>query len=104
VLVIESGATPYIYVPLTTPLADPTGLLVDLALVAQDTTPGSADWQPATWRSPTVGADEEVALQRSTVLWPDGEYMAFVRVHAAPELLILRAGRVRIGDTRGTVA
>jgi hypothetical protein len=103
VLVIETGATPYIYVPVSSPLADPTGLAVDLAMVQQDTVdPGTSDWKAATWRAPTAAGAKEVAYQYDPAIWPPGEYMCFVRIHASPELLVLRAGRVRVGDTRGT--
>jgi len=99
---ISTGSTPYIYVPIATPLADPTALAVSMALIPEgQSAPGSGDWKAATWRSPGTGLPKEVACLRDAAVWPDGEYMCFVQVNASPEVLVLPAGRVRIGDTRG---
>jgi len=101
---IVTGATPYIYVPITAPVADPTLLTAELALVPQDSSPATANWVTASWRAPVPGAAKELAVLRDVNTWPDGEYMCYARLHAAPELLVLPAGRVRIGDTRGQAA
>lgn len=101
---IAATATPYIYVPITAPVADPTTLTAELALVPQDASPATANWVTATWRAPVPGAAKELAVQRDVAVWPDGEYMCWARLHSPPELLVLPAGRVRIGDTRGQAA
>ncbi len=99
---IVTTATPYIYVPITAPVADPTTLTAELALVQQDITDlTAANWVTAAWRAPAPGAAKELAVLRDTGTWPDGEYMCYARLHSPPELLVLPAGRVRIGDTRG---
>lgn len=98
-LQILSGGTPYIYVPLPgSPVTDPTGFAVDMALVPRGTYPVTGDWKTAAWLSPRPGAAKEIAVQRDPAVWPDGDYTCYVRVHASPELVPLRSTRVVIGQ------
>jgi len=97
---IETGSKQYIFVPVVG-LTDPTVLPVEMAVVPQDNKPGTSDWVAAQWKAPAPGLPLEAALLRDPAVIPDGEYMAFVRLTATPELIVLPSGRIRIGDTRG---
>ena len=90
----------YCYIPVDAPPGiDPTLYPCDIAIIDDDgTEPEEADWYEAIW------LDGEAALllgPGSAADFPDGEYMAFVRVSAGIERPVLPSGRVRIGLAAG---
>ena len=93
---IPATATAYVFIPLDGPQHDLTGFAVSVALVADvsGAEPLTADYKPASW------INGEVARLFSPGDYAAGEYMAWVRVVAAPEDIRLPCGRMRIGDVR----
>lgn len=97
----SSTGAAYMYVPVTGPSGvDITTFPVSIALRLEGTggEPLATDYAAATWT--TNGTAKEATLLLTEGLYADGEYLAWVRVQAAPEDLRLNAGRVRIGDSR----
>lgn len=97
-----SSSTKYMYIPVTGPSGlDLTTLPVSVAMIpeAAGGEPGTNDYKSATWKTTPDGQTEAVVLI-SAGDYPDGEYLAFVRVVAAPEDIREYSGRVRIGDAR----
>jgi hypothetical protein len=101
-MLIEATSVQYVFTPVTGPVGvDPTSVPVDKAVIPQaQEHPGSGDWQAASWLAPQAGATPEVALLFDANGYPPGQYKEYVRIHAAPELLVLRSGPIRIGDAR----
>jgi hypothetical protein len=89
----------YIRIPVTAPAGvDVTLLAAEIALVADPgTEPVDADYHAATW---IAGEACLLAGAGGAVDYPDGEYMAYLRLTAGAERPVLRAGRVRVGDAR----
>lgn len=90
----------YILIPPSGPKGvDLTQYTAEIALVADDgSEPADTDYHPATW----LGG--EAALLEGpggTVDYPNGEYMAWLRITAGAERPVIPAGRIRVGDTRG---
>lgn len=95
-MLILASSTEYLSIPVTGPVDDLTGYAVSIALIpeAAGGEPALGDYQSAAW------INGEAAHLVTTGDYPAGEYLAFVRVIAAPEDVRMFAGRVRIGDTR----
>lgn len=93
-----STSTEYVYIPVTGPdgvnLPD---LPVSVALILESAggEPADTDYKSAIWNS-----SGEAVLLVSAGEYPDGQYLAFVRIVNAPEDVRLLSGRVRIGDAR----
>lgn len=100
-MLILGTSREYIRIPVTAPAGvDPTLLAAEIALVADPgPEPADADYHAATWI-----AGEACLLAgpggSGAVDYPDGEYMAYVRLTAGAEKPVRRAGRVRVGDDR----
>jgi hypothetical protein len=87
----------YMYVPITGPSGvNIQSFAVSVALILEGSggEPALSDYKTATW----VGT--EAALLLTEGLYPDGEYLVWVRIVASPEDLRLPSGRCRIGDAR----
>jgi hypothetical protein len=99
-MLIEPSSTEYILIPVTGPQDDLSIYGVEVALTAEGVSdqPVPGDWKTGTWLP--VGSAKEAALLHRPGDYPAGQYMAWARVTASPEQVVLRAGRVRIGDTR----
>jgi hypothetical protein len=88
------------YVPVWGPLGiDKTAYPCKIALVLDDdgAEPADGDYHPGEWR------DDEASMVPPSGTWggdyPDGVYMAWVRVDPPAETpVIMPAGRVRIGE------
>jgi len=93
---ILASSTEYIMIPVTGPVDDLTLFPVSVALRLEATEgePATGDYQSATW------INGEAALLVTAGSFAPGQYLAFVRVQAAPEDVRLLSGRVRIGDAR----
>ena len=89
----------YILIPVTGPPGtDVTTFAAEIALTPEPgTEPADGDYHAAAW----IG--NEAALlcgPGGTADYPDGEYMAWVRLTAGAERPVMCAGRVRVGDAR----
>ena len=96
------------FVPVWPPFGtDPTVFPVEIALVKLGNEPAAAEYQPADWATRRVTVVPAVweawMLPPGTGTWgdgwPDGEYMAWVKVTTPDELAVMKSGRVRIGET-----
>jgi hypothetical protein len=87
---------PYLFIPLHGPV-DPNspGYTTEIALVADDgREPADADWHAAQW----IGGEPCILFgPGAPFAYATGFYMAFARLTAGAERLVLEAGRVRIG-------
>lgn len=98
-MLIPATSRIWMFVPIDGPVT--TDVLVtyvpEVALVADDgNDPAEADWQDATW------IDGEAALlvgPDGTITYPPAEYMAYARLTAGAERVVLQSGRVRIGNS-----
>jgi len=99
-MLILGTSREYIRIPVTGPAGtDVTALAAEIALVADPgIEPADVDYHAATWIS---GEACLLIGPAAPVDYPDGEYMAYVRLTAGAERPVLRAGRVRVGDDRG---
>jgi hypothetical protein len=95
-MMLLATSVEYLQIPVRGPVnADLTVYPVSVALMPDNgTEPGAGDWKAAAW------LNGEVSLLLGPSVYPAGQYMAYVKVTAAPETVCLRAGRVRIGDLR----
>lgn len=95
-MLILATSTEYLSIPVTGPVSDLSVFTVSVALwpEAAGGEPAPADYKSAAW------AGGEALHLVSAGDYPAGDYLAFIRVIAAPEDVRLFAGRVRIGDTR----
>lgn len=92
---IPVTSTEYLMVPVTGPFDDPTVYPVSIALVPESGgEPATADYKTAQWMN------GQAALLITAGSYPEGVYMAWVRVQAGAEDVRREAGRVRIGDAR----
>jgi hypothetical protein len=92
-----SSSTQYVFIPVTGPAGlDLTTTAASIALLAEATggEPADGDYKTAIWSA------GEAVLLISKGDYPDGQYLAFVRVVHAPEDVRLFSGRIRIGDVR----
>ena len=96
-MLINVTSTEYVYIPVRGPAGiDLTQLAVDVAIVgAAAGEPGSTDWKAAVWFTAPNG-DTEAKVLYTAGDYPVGGYMAYVRVHATPQLPVIEAGRIRI--------
>ena len=101
-MLIEATSKQYVFTPITGPAGTVlTSLAVDKAVIPLGQEhPSSSDWQAAAWLAPSPGAAAEVALLIDASSYTPGPYREFVRIHADPELVVLRSGPIRIGDAR----
>lgn len=95
-MLILASSTEYISIPVTGPVDNLTGYPVTIALIPEATggEPALGDYKSAAW------INGEAAHLVTAGDYPAGEYLAFVRIVAAPEDVRLFAGRVRVGDAR----
>jgi hypothetical protein len=88
---------PYLFIPLYGPVSATVmaGYTTEIALVADDgREPADADWHAAQW----IGGEPCILFgPGAPFAYPTGFYMAFARLTAGAERLVLEAGRVRIG-------
>ena len=92
-MLIENGGKPYMFIHVDGPDGwNRATATVEVALVAEGTDPASGQWHTAAWQG------EEARYQVDTAAYPDGFYMAKVRVTYGPEVVVLTSGRVRVGD------
>jgi hypothetical protein len=93
-----SSSSEYCYIPVTGPSGtDLTVFPVSIALRLEATggEPATGDYVASTW------VNGEAAVNLATGVYPDGQYLAFVRIQpGVPQDIRLLAGRVRIGDVR----
>lgn len=92
-----SSSTEYVYVPVTAPDGvDLTTVTMSIALRAEALggEPSVNDYKNAIW------SGSEAVMLISAGDYPDGQYLAFVRLLRSPEDVRLMAGRIRIGDNR----
>jgi len=102
---IPATWTGYVYIPVTAAGVDPAtlmGFAVDVAFVSETAEPASGDWKAATFVADPATTRPAARLLVTAGDYPAALYMAWVRVHAPPEMPVIRSGRVRVGDTRGT--
>jgi hypothetical protein len=99
-MLVLASSTEYICIALTGPFADLTGYPVSMALVLPgqgagvNGEPADNEYQASAW------INGEVCYKPTAGQYPPGEYIAYVRIVAAPEDVRLLSGRVRIGDAR----
>lgn len=89
---------PYVYVPIDGPVTADimAGYVTEIAIIADDgTEPADADYHLATW----LGDEPALLVGPGTsYVYPSGDYMAFARITAGDERLVLLSGRIRIGE------
>ncbi len=97
---IPATSTEYVYIPVTGPPGvDPTASAVDVAFVGEQAgEPLSTDWKAATWATDPSSGKPAARLLVTAGDYPAGSYMAYVRLHASPELPVMESGRVRVGN------
>lgn len=89
----------YVRIPIDPPegVPDVTVYTPEAALIADDgTEPIEEDWQSATW----IKGEAALLIGPGTPLeavYKPGDYMAFARITAGAERVVLPSGRVRIG-------
>jgi hypothetical protein len=100
---VAASSRPYLFIPLTGPV-DPAvmaGYVTEIALAPDDgTEPAGADWHTAQWIAPRPGAAPEPCIligPGGAAAYPAGDYMAWARITAGAEQLVLPSGRVRVG-------
>lgn len=89
----------YVLIPVSAPASVPdiTALDADIAIVPEGQgEPGEADWHAATW----LNGEAALLVGPDAQVYAAGEYMAWVRITAAPEQPVMVAGRLRVGDVR----
>lgn len=96
---VPATSREYIYIPIDPPdgIPDVTVYVPEAALIPDDgTEPLESDWQSATW----ISGEVALLIGPGTPLEDDykpGDYMAFARITAGAERVVLPSGRVRIG-------
>jgi hypothetical protein len=100
---ILASSREYVRIPIDPPegVPDVTVYTPEAALIADDgTEPLESDWQSATW----ISAQVALLIGPGTPLedaYKPGDYMAFARITAGAERIVLPSGRVRIGMLGG---
>lgn len=93
-MLIQPTSKEYVLIPLTGPVADLTVYPVDIAVLAEaQDAPAAGDWQPGQW----IAGDAALLLDASA--YTSGDYMIWLRLTAGTERPVMKAGRLRIGDT-----
>lgn len=95
-MLIESPSSPYVFTPIYGPDGWSTASVTcEVALVDEATTTvPAASWSAAAWEGTSV------RFLVDTASYPDGQYVLKVRLTSGSEVVVLTAGRVRIGDAR----
>lgn len=98
-MLLQTTSREYVLIPVSAPASVPdvTALGAEIAIVAESMgEPGDTDWHAAEW----LGGEAALLVGPGAQAYGPGEYMAWVRITSDPELIVLQAGRVRVGDAR----
>lgn len=79
---------------------DPTGDAVQMAFMAQGTTPGAGDWKTASWetdptQTPVIHYARTVVGPSGVIQLAPGVYDTYLKVVDNPEVPVKRAGPIR---------
>ncbi|MFD9949708.1 hypothetical protein ACFWYW_55520 [Nonomuraea sp. NPDC059023] len=88
---LPASSKEYLHIPVTD---GSSGIPGEIAVIASCNEPQEADWKAATWDS---GAYKLLIGPGGTLTLAAGTYTAWVRLTAAPEVVVRRSGPVRVG-------
>jgi len=96
---VLATSRPYVFISVDGP-GDVTTTLPEIAIItdtSDGTEPGDSDWHAASW----INGEAALLIGPGTpCVYAAGQYMAYVRITAGSERVVLPSGRIRVGDTR----
>lgn len=94
---LSSLSTEYVYVPVSVATGvDPTANLVEMAFVTGSTEPAAEDWNAAEWEPGGPPYRIQCLVGGQDTDLADGTYNIWIRIDAAPESIVRRAGTLVI--------
>ncbi|TMS00167.1 hypothetical protein [Nonomuraea basaltis] len=90
-VIVPASSKEFLHIPVADGSA---GIPGEIAVIASCNEPAESDWKTATWDS----GNYKVLIGPATSLpLTVGTYTAWVRLTAAPEVIVRRSGPVRVG-------